>query len=94
MLVASGLTCADGTLKTTRMQTLAILRFVRAKAAGAKVTSIEGGPDAIKFYVVRNPEASVEAILAWLKSKDCESTATAVKSTRAATLAVLAAAAL
>jgi hypothetical protein len=91
MLTTAGLKCADGTLRTTRMQTLAILRFITAKQAGEKVTSIEGGPDAIKFYVVRNPAASVETITSWLKSKGCETTETAVKATRAATLAVLAA---
>jgi hypothetical protein len=94
MLTAAGLSLADGTLRTTRTQTLAILRFVKAKQAGEKVTSIEGGPDAIKYYVVKNPEASVETISAWLKSKGCETTPSAVKATRAATLAVIAAAAL
>jgi hypothetical protein len=89
MLSAAGLKCADGTLKTTRMQTLAILRFVRAKAAGEKVTSIEGSVDAIRYYVVQHPQASVEQITAWLQSKGAQSTPAAVKSSRMQTLAVL-----
>jgi hypothetical protein len=64
VLVAAGLSLADGTLRTTRTQTLAVLKFIKAKQAGEKVTSIEGGPDAIKYYVVKNPEASVETITA------------------------------
>ena len=95
LLVASGLKCADGTIKTTRMQTLAVLRFIKAKQAGEKTTSIEGHSDAIKYYVVRHPEASVETISAWLKGKGVvDATPATVKATRTATLAVLAAAAL
>jgi hypothetical protein len=69
MLTASGLSLADGTLRTTRTQTLAILMFIKAKQDGEKTTSIEGHTDAIKYYVVKNPEASVETISAWLKGK-------------------------
>lgn len=95
MLAAAGLKCADGTLRTTRTQTLAVLRFIKAKQAGEKVSSIEGHSDAIKFYVVKNPTASVETISTWLKSKGVvDATPAAVKATRTATLAVIAAAAL
>jgi hypothetical protein len=95
MLTAAGLKCADGTLRTTRTQTLAILRFIKAKQAGEKVTSIEGHSDAIKYYTVKHPDASVETISVWLKSKGVvDASATAVKATRTATLAVIAAAAL
>ena len=88
MLSAAGLKCADGTLKTTRMQTLAILRFIKAKQAGEKTSSLECAADATRYYVVRHPDASVDAIVTWLKSKGCEATPNMVKSSKAATLAV------
>jgi hypothetical protein len=95
ILAAARLSLADGTLRTTRIQTLALLKFIKAKQASEKVTSIEGHSDAIKFYVVKHPEASVETIAAWLKSKGVvDATPTAVKATRAQTLAVIAATAL
>ena len=69
MLLAANLDVSEGTIKTTRAQTLSVLKFLRAQQAGEKITSIEGPADAVKFYVVQHPQASVEAISAWLASK-------------------------
>jgi hypothetical protein len=89
VLAAAGLDINEGTIKTTRAHTLAVLKFVHAKSSGTKTTSLEGATDAIRYYVVRNPHASVEAIAAWLKTKGVESTPHALKAGRLATLAVM-----
>jgi hypothetical protein len=89
MLTKAGQTTSDGTIKTTRMQTLSVLGFIAARKQGNKTGSVTGAPDAIRWFVCKNPEASVDAISAWLKTKGVESSASAVKAGRVATLAVI-----
>jgi hypothetical protein len=62
MLAAAGLDINEGTIKTTRAQTWAVLSFIDAKTTGAKTSFLEGATDAIRYYLVRNPTASVEDI--------------------------------